>query len=83
MNSIATWLGGLIGADRDHQTRNVGMVEAYPSQTRIVLADGQIVNVRNASLAAAKDLLAAQRAVERRMQAEWLGRVVAAEISAR
>lgn len=42
-------------------------VERYPTHTRVVLPDGQLMNVRNASLAAAKDLLAAQRAAERRL----------------
>jgi len=43
--------------------------EHYPTHEHVVLPDGQLMYVRTASLAAAKDLLAAQRAVERRMQA--------------
>ena len=42
-------------------------VQRYPTHTRVILPGGQLMNVRNASLAAAKDLLAAQRAAERRL----------------
>lgn len=69
MNIVSAWVGGRTRAERGGQARNRGAMAKYPTETRVVLADGQIMNVRNASLAAAKDLLAAQRAVERRMQA--------------
>ncbi len=45
-------------------------VERFPTHSRVVLPDGQIMLVRMASLAAAKDLLAAQRAAERRIGAQ-------------
>ena len=72
-------LKGLLGVERWTVTASpsaayVRHAERYPTHTRVVLADGQLMNVRNASLAAAKDLLAAQRAVERRMQAERVAR---------
>ncbi|HEX8995911.1 MAG TPA: hypothetical protein VF812_07765 [Ktedonobacterales bacterium] len=70
MNGISAWLGGLLGVDRKRGVRNVGAVETYATETRVVLADGRIMHVRNASLAAAKDLLAAQRAIERRVAAQ-------------
>ena len=44
--------------------------ESYPTHSRVVLPDGRLMYVRDASLAAAKDLLAAQRAIERRAQQE-------------
>ncbi|HEY7848858.1 MAG TPA: hypothetical protein VIC27_02280 [Ktedonobacterales bacterium] len=47
-----------------------GAVARYPTHSRVVLPDGQLMYVRQASLAAAKDLLAAQRSIERRMRAE-------------
>ncbi|HEU5343369.1 MAG TPA: hypothetical protein VFU60_03400 [Ktedonobacterales bacterium] len=47
-----------------------GALERYPTHSCVVLPDGQLMYVRHADLAAAKDLLAAQRAAERRMRAE-------------
>lgn len=45
-------------------------VERYPSEVCVTLPDGQLMYVRNASLAAAKDLLAAQRAAARRIASQ-------------
>ncbi len=53
-------------ATEAHATR-AGRVERYPTSTCVTLPDGNLMYVRNASLAAAKDLLAAQRATERRL----------------
>jgi hypothetical protein len=52
------------------------IAERYPTHTRVVLPDGQLMHVRNASLAVAKDLLAAQNAIERRMRAERESRLM-------
>ncbi|HEX8997439.1 MAG TPA: hypothetical protein VF812_15535 [Ktedonobacterales bacterium] len=52
-----------------------GGAERYPTHARVVLPDDQLMTVRHASLAAAKDLLAAQRAAERRMAAARSARV--------
>lgn len=48
--------------------------ERSATHERVILPDGQLMYVQTASLAAAKDLLAAQRAVEQRMQAEYAER---------
>lgn len=53
-----------------------GGVERFPTHARVVLPDGQLMSVRHASLAAAKDLLAAQRATERRLAAERSSRLM-------
>ena len=50
--------------------------ERYPSEVCVTLPDGQLMYVRNASLAAAKDLLAAQRAAERRIAAQREARLL-------
>ncbi|HEX8995930.1 MAG TPA: hypothetical protein VF812_07860 [Ktedonobacterales bacterium] len=42
-----------------------GERELLASHSPVILPDGQLMYVRNASLAAAKDLLARQRAIER------------------
>lgn len=68
----SAWLG-LFGIERGAVTTSPSgafarRIDRYPTHTRVVLPDGQLMNVRNASLAAAKDLLAAQRAAERRLQ---------------
>lgn len=52
--------------------------ERYPTHTRIVLPDGQLLYVRNASLAAAKDLLAAQNSIARRQREARLARMLSA-----
>jgi hypothetical protein len=67
----SAWFG-LFGVERGTVTSSasgayVRRAERYPTHTRVVLPNGQLMNVRNASLAAAKDLLAAQRAAEQRM----------------
>jgi hypothetical protein len=48
----------------------------YPTHTCVTLPDGQLMYVRNASLAAAKDLLAAQRAAERRLASQREARIL-------
>ncbi len=58
-----------VGGSAGRATR-AGDAERYPTHARVVLPDGQLMYVRHASLAAAKDMLAAQRSIERRMQAE-------------
>jgi hypothetical protein len=50
--------------------------ERYPSEVCVTLPDGQLMYVRNASLAAAKDLLAAQHAAERRIAAQREARLL-------
>lgn len=50
--------------------------ERYPSEVCVTLPDGKLMYVRNASLAAAKDLLAAQRAAERRIAAQREARLL-------
>ena len=52
--------------------------ERYPTHARVVLADGQLMYVRHASLAAAKDLLAAQNAIERRQREARVARMLSA-----
>lgn len=52
------------------------ITERYPTHARVVLPDGQLMYVRHASLAAAKDLLAAQNAIERRTRAERESRLM-------
>lgn len=44
--------------------------ECYPTDALVTLPDGQLMRVRNASLAAAKDLLAARNTIERRQREE-------------
>lgn len=46
---------------------NSSAVDRYPTSTCVTLPDGRLMYVRKASLVAAKDLLAAQRAAERRL----------------
>lgn len=48
--------------------------ERYPTHTLVTLPDGQLMYVRNASLAAAKDLLAARNTIERRQREERAAR---------
>ena len=61
-----------------------GQVERYATSTWVTLPDGQLMYVRNTSLAAAKELLAAQHAAERRMAAQREERLLrhAGEIAA-
>jgi len=68
MTFVNTLSGGFARSKREQRARVSGRVEAYPTETRVVLPDGQLMLTRNASLASAKDLLAAQRAAERRIQ---------------
>ena len=56
-------------AQEQHTAKNSGLVDRYPTHSRVVLPDGNIMLVRVASLSAAKDLLAAQRAAERKLTA--------------
>lgn len=77
MSIVSAWFGKSRAAQTQQMRRatNVGKVDRYPSHHLAVLPDGQLMEVRVASLAAAKDLLAAQHAVERRQRAEreaWL-----------
>ena len=51
-------------------------LERFPTHSRVVLPDGAIMLVRVASLAAAKDLLAAQRAAARRLAAQRDARIL-------
>ena len=44
--------------------------DTYATADRVVLSDGQIVEVPRANLAAAKELLAAEKAAQRRLAAE-------------
>jgi hypothetical protein len=56
-------------AQTERAAKRHGQVDRFATHTRVVLPDGDIMLVRVASLAAAKDLLAAQRAAERRLAA--------------
>ena len=60
----SAWFGMFQQVER----KQIG-AEHYPTHEHVVLPDGQLMYVHTASLAAAKDLLAAQRAIEQRMQA--------------
>ena len=61
-----------------------GQVERYATSTCVTLPDGRLMYVRNTSLAAAKELLAAQRAAERRIAAQRAERLLrqAGEVAA-
>ncbi len=63
-------------AQAEHTAKNSGLVGRYPTHTRVILPDGNIMFVRVASLAAAKDLLAAQRAAERKLTAQREARMM-------
>lgn len=56
----------------DRTAKNSGRVERYPTHTLAVLPDGGIMFVRKASLTAAKELLAAERAALRKLAARRL-----------
>ena len=60
----------------EHTAKNNGLVGRYPTHTRVILPDGNIMLVRVASLTAAKDLLAAQRAAERKLTAQREARMM-------
>lgn len=62
------WRGSKAQARRTAQASR-GQVDRFPTHTRVVLSDGDIMLVRVASLTAAKDLLAAQRAAQRELAA--------------
>lgn len=77
--SITRTVFGWGKATTSQSAQRAGTVERYPSEVCVTLPDGQLMYVRNASLAAAKDLLAAQRAAERRIAAQrasWVMREV-------
>lgn len=63
-------------AQAEHTAKNSGQMDRFPTHTPVVLPDGNIMHVRVASLAAAKDLLAAQRAAERKLTARREARVM-------
>ncbi|HZC06566.1 MAG TPA: hypothetical protein VE338_13100 [Ktedonobacterales bacterium] len=69
----SAWFGMF---ERVERTSSVSRVEPYPTHTAVVLAEGQLMYVRNASLASAKDLLAAQHAIERRVREERQARLL-------
>lgn len=60
--TITGWL------NRGKSMRNTGMMETYATHTLAVLPDGQLMQVRKTSLAAAKDYLAAKNAIERQQR---------------
>lgn len=70
----AGWFGLFQRTERDGRSAQAGREavggERYLTHATIILPDGQLMRVRNADLAAAKDALAAQRAIERRLRAE-------------
>lgn len=74
--SIARTVFGWGKASTSERAQRAGTVERYPSEVCVTLPDGQLMYVRNASLAAAKDLLAAQRAAERRIAAQHNSQVM-------
>lgn len=55
------------GKDASNARMNRSAVDRYPTSTCVTLPDGRLMYVRKASLVAAKDLLAAQHAAERRL----------------
>lgn len=55
------------GKDVNSARMNRSAVDRYPTSMCVTLPDGQLMYVRKASLVAAKDLLAAQHAAERRL----------------
>jgi hypothetical protein len=63
--SVFAWRKSRTQAKR--QSRDGDHVGRFSTHTRVALVGGRIMLVRVASLAAAKDLLAAQRAAERRL----------------
>ncbi len=65
--SIARTIFGWSKPRAGERSRRGRTVERYPTEVCVTLADGQLMYVRNASLASAKDLLAAQKAAERRL----------------
>lgn len=65
--SIARTVFGWGKPTTSERTQRTRTSERYPTEVCVTLPDGQLMYVRNASLAAAKDLLAAQRAAERRI----------------
>lgn len=69
----SAWFGIFQRAERP---TTVGSVEKYATHSLVVLPDGQLMYARNASLAAAKDVLAAQRAAERRAREAREARVL-------
>ncbi len=74
--SIARTVFGWGKANTSERAQRAGTTERYPSEVCVTLPGGQLMYVRNASLAAAKDLLAAQRAAERRIAAQRAARVM-------
>jgi len=72
-SGVFTWRKAQTQVER--AAKNSGQVDRFPTHTRVVLPDGNIMLVRVASLAAAKDLLAAQRAAERKLAAQRAARV--------
>lgn len=70
----AGWFGLFQRTERSAQAGRAASAAAprarYPTHAYVVLPDGQLMRVRNASLTAAKDALAAQRAIERRLREE-------------
>ncbi|HZC07269.1 MAG TPA: hypothetical protein VE338_16665 [Ktedonobacterales bacterium] len=61
----SAWFGMFQRAERP---TSAGAIDIYATHSLVVLPDGKLMYARNASLAAAKDVLAAQRAAERRMR---------------
>jgi hypothetical protein len=75
----AGWFGLFQRTERAERSAQAGRAASasssgarYPTHAYIVLPNGQLMRVRNASLAAAKDALAAQRAIERRLREELI-----------
>jgi hypothetical protein len=73
-SGVFAWRKGQAQVERRAKTN--GTPERFPSHTRAILPDGSIMLVRVASLAAAKDLLAAQRAAERKLTAQREARMM-------
>ena len=74
MMSIANIASGAFAwrktkAYAERAAKDRGQLDRFPTHTRATLPDGTIMLVRVASLTAAKDLLAAQRAAERELAA--------------
>ena len=71
-SDVFAWRKAQAQAERTAKKSALG----YPTHTRVILPDGDIMLVRVASLAAAKDLLAAQRAAERKLTAQREARMM-------
>ncbi len=67
-NVRSAWFGIVGALQRAKSPTSTGNTGKYATHSLVALPDGQLMYARNASLVAAKDVFAAQRAAERRMR---------------